>query len=260
MANRDPLRDNGNGMDFFGVPLVSGVETAAGTVTPQPLDDCRRTGIFDTMGELLLLFVGDDDVQDVVDEADDVDVDDDADDDDDDDEQHDAVEDSGLDSDNFRLGSFVGDFDSDAGASTAATPFSAALKPFRRGDSPFVAALSFLWPSDDTLLSLFTGATTITAGHSNLVFSAKTLFSTSMSSSSSSSDENGGNDASSMPPPSMSSSTTVSAAAPPSAPASPTVPVLALSTTAFVIAGPSVADDRFPNVDIGGAMEVVVHQ
>lgn len=70
MANREPLLDNGNGMDFFAVPLlVIGEETAVGVLPPLPAD-CRRTGIFDTIGELLLLFVGDDDV-DEVDEADD---------------------------------------------------------------------------------------------------------------------------------------------------------------------------------------------
>jgi hypothetical protein len=63
-------------MDFFAVPLpVSGalVITAAGVPTPLPAD-CRRTGIFDMIGELLLLtlLVGehDDDVDDV-DDADD---------------------------------------------------------------------------------------------------------------------------------------------------------------------------------------------
>jgi len=111
IANREPLLDNGNGMDFFGVPFASGggVETA---VKPLPAD-CRLTGIFDTIGELLkLLLVGDGEVDDV---------------DDADDEQHDvaAVDDcSGEDSDSRRVGSFVtGDFGSAAagGASSTST-------------------------------------------------------------------------------------------------------------------------------------------
>jgi len=67
MANREPLLDSGNGMDFLVVPFVSGVETAT---TPLPAD-CRRTGIFDTIGELLMvLFVGEGEFEEVDDAED----------------------------------------------------------------------------------------------------------------------------------------------------------------------------------------------
>lgn len=118
MANREPLLDNGSGIDFFAEPLlVSDMETAVPPLLMILLlpADCRRTGIFDTIGELLLLmllllplplFVGDDDVDDV-DEADD-------------EQQVVVVADdcSGEDNDSLRVGNFVGDF----GSTAAATP------------------------------------------------------------------------------------------------------------------------------------------